>query len=407
MAYQLLTACKIFDAQTIGAWCAMVLGQDPLPASQRCEGLPPAIDPVFRRALAKSSSDRYHSCGEFVSDLEDVLLRQNTPSIANGANAGTEARPRSAAVPAAPEETIRTASEERARWPLRTVAICVVGGLTLTACGIAVKYLIDWKLSPPVTNQPKKPPKEPSDPSKERSVPVIADFSASRVALKSGESLELRWDVRDAADVSIDGVGSALPIQGTRIVHPDASKTYVLKASGGGGSIQRSIAVSVTLEPLIHSFSASRQAIQSGQPTLLQWNVTGATRISLEGIGELGLEQTNRPVCPTTSKTYVLSAIGPGGTVHKSVDVAVTIPLGQNVKLSQFVADPATIVRGQVSVLRWAVENASAVWIEPDIGQVEACGVLKVQPQVTTQYRLAYQNDRGTMRSKPVVVKVE
>jgi hypothetical protein len=245
---------------------------------------------------------------------------------------------------------------------MRIAAVCLAC-IVLAASGVAVKYLIGRKAKPPVTpdslggesgnNSFKDPPKGTSDSGNGSTEPEVVDSSAPRTPVKP-------------------------------VIHPP-----------------------VIHAPAIHSFIASQPQITSGQPTLLQWNVSGATVVSIEGIGQLVAGQTSRPVCPTAPKTYILTATGPGGTVHKSVDVSVTIPPGQNVKLDQFDADPKTIGRGQVSVLRWNVENASSVWIEPDIGQVEACGVLKVQPLTTTQYRLAYQNDRGTMRSKPVVITVE
>ena len=92
--------------------------------------------------------------------------------------------------------------------------------------------------------------------------------------------------------------------------------------------------------------------------------------------------------------------------MNRSVNVDVRILPSENVKLSQFGADPVSINSGETSVLRWQVVNASRFWIEPALGDVEACGVLKVQPKETTKYQLSYQNDRGTLRSKPVIVTV-
>ena len=422
MAYQLLTGCKVFDAQTIGAWCAMVLGRAPQPPSTRFQELPPAVDPVFRRALAKSPAERYPSCDEFASDLERVLLQGNVQSVTHVPAPRADAKPKLVAAPSAtavmsnvpvtavpaPPEEISHRMQQQPRRPVRIAAFCVAGCIVLAAGGITVMHLIERKpkLETSATSNLEEPKKKPSDPGTEWPAPVVADFSASRYTVKSGESLELRWDVREATNVSIDGVGSDLPIQGKRTIRPDASTTYLLRALGRGGTVERPLAIRLLRGPVIQSFIASRPAIQSGQATLLQWNISGATAVFLEGTGQLAPGQTDRPVCPTTSKTYVLKATGPGGTAEKSVDVSVTIQPGQTVQLREFRADPSTIGRGQFSVLRWKVENASSIWIEPDIGLVEACGVLKVQPQSTTRYRLTYQNDRGTM-TKPATVTVE
>ena len=420
MAYQLLTGCKIFDAQTIGAWCAMVLGQAPLAPSKRFQGLPPEVDRVFSRALAKGPAERYSSCGEFASDLERVLTLRNVRNAHEVPTPTASAEPKPIAAPSAtsvmsgipltalPAEHIRNTAEA---WPHRSikfVALAVTGCIALAAGSFLITHLMERKprTEQAATSHPDNTKKEMPNRGTEWSPPAVVDFSASRYTVKSGESVELRWDVREAITISIDGVGNDLPIRGTQSIRPDASRTYLLKASGPGGAVEHPLTINVLREPMIHSFTASCPAIHSGEATLLQWNVSGATAVFLEGTGQLSRGQTDRPVCPTASKTYVLKATGPGGTAEKSAVVSVSIQAGQTVQLKEFRADPATIDRGQFSVLRWKVENASSVWIEPDIGQVEACGVRKVQPQSTTRYLLKYQNDRGTM-SKPTVVTVE
>jgi hypothetical protein len=67
------------------------------------------------------------------------------------------------------------------------------------------------------------------------------------------------------------------------------------------------------------------------------------------------------------------------------------------VTLRGFRADPDAISPGQATVLRWQVDNASAVYLE-GIGPVEACGSLTVRPNATGQYQLIYQNDLGTKK---------
>lgn len=80
--------------------------------------------------------------------------------------------------------------------------------------------------------------------------------------------------------------------------------------------------------------------------------------------------------------------------------------LYRNVKLNEFHADPPTIAAGEWTVLRWQVDNASSVWIAPEVGTVDACGTLRVRPRTTADYQLSYQNDRGTLRSKPIRLTV-
>jgi len=357
-------------------------------------------------------------------DERNTNLRNERTSIVQGAEKANRQRSRRQISDTARSRITRTLppGQESANAPaarpgpqVKALAICfiVFVTITITGVGIAVKYAAEPKPAPPHEVKLSSPTGEdgPRPPERE-TVPVIDEFSVSRSTHRSGESVVLEWRVHDATGVSINGVGSDLPTQGNRTIYPDTTKIYRLKATGPGGTVDRPLTVNVTkpslpLLPVIESFSASNLAVKSGQTTLLQWNVRGATEISIGGVGQVLPDQTSRPVCPTVSRAYELTASGAGGTVHRSVNISVTIPPGENVRLNQFGADPTTITRGQTSVLRWQVENASSVWIDPEIGQVEACGVLRVQPQTTTKYQLSYQNDRGTMRSKPVIITVE
>lgn len=433
MGYQLLTGYKIFDANTFGAWCAMIIGQEPLAASKRFEGLPVGVDPVLSRAMSKVPSFRYHTCCEFATDLEHALTRHGAqvgagpvPPVVQAplvppadslppairANAIVSSSPPTPNLPDL-QQAINTPSvvvpERHGRS--RVLAICFAAVAVLVVAGTSAIYFIERHSSHPIRSKTYSPmPAEVPQPVQSPPAPVIEEFASSALELRTGESAVLRWAVQNATEISISGIGQDLPPHGTRIVKPDASVTYTLRISGRGGSVERNLTVTVTRlpdPPVIKSFNSSRVDLQSGQATVLQWEVSGATNISIEGIGHISPGQTSRPVCPTASKRYVIVAIGPGGTVHKSVNVSVSIPPGVNVKLNQFAADPATIARGQSSVLRWAVQNASMVRIDPGIGQVDACGVLTVRPQITTKYELTYQNDRGTLRSRPVIITVQ
>ena len=73
VAYQLLTGCRVFDADTLGTLCYMILMSDPPLASERNPDLGGPVDEVLMRALAKKAGRRYPSCMEFVHALETAL----------------------------------------------------------------------------------------------------------------------------------------------------------------------------------------------------------------------------------------------------------------------------------------------------------------------------------------------
>ena len=79
VAYQLLTGCRVFDAEDLGTLISMALLQGPPPASGRNPRVPQTVDDVLSKALSKKSADRYNSCTEFVTELEARLLAAGEP----------------------------------------------------------------------------------------------------------------------------------------------------------------------------------------------------------------------------------------------------------------------------------------------------------------------------------------
>jgi serine/threonine-protein kinase len=70
VAYYLLTASHVFEAETVVEVCSHHLHTKPEPPSARVEGVPRDLEQVVLRCLEKSPDDRYASARE----LEDALL---------------------------------------------------------------------------------------------------------------------------------------------------------------------------------------------------------------------------------------------------------------------------------------------------------------------------------------------
>jgi peptidoglycan-associated lipoprotein len=78
------------------------------------------------------------------------------------------------------------------------------------------------------------------------------------------------------------------------------------------------------------SLSANPNTVDPGQPTTLTWQTTGATDVTIEGIGPVDQSGT-RQVTPTDSITYHLIAKGPGGSQDATARVTVnTAPVQQS-----------------------------------------------------------------------------
>ena len=74
VAYELLSGERPFDRESPTAEAAAHVNA-PVPSiTERCENLPPELDRVFQRALAKDPRQRYGSAREFVAELRDALF---------------------------------------------------------------------------------------------------------------------------------------------------------------------------------------------------------------------------------------------------------------------------------------------------------------------------------------------
>ncbi len=78
-----------------------IVGQAPTPATSLVPGLPPAVDAVFERVLAKKPEGRYESCGAFAAALRQALLPGRAAGPVDAATV-VEAQPVLAAPAAAP-----------------------------------------------------------------------------------------------------------------------------------------------------------------------------------------------------------------------------------------------------------------------------------------------------------------
>jgi hypothetical protein len=85
--------------------------------------------------------------------------------------------------------------------------------------------------------------------------PVIHDFTALPRTLLTGESTRLNWTTSDADACYIEPDIGHVPVNGSLVVTPEATRTYTLTASGPGGTT--ALTVSVTVDPAAQSFTSN------------------------------------------------------------------------------------------------------------------------------------------------------
>ncbi len=122
-------------------------------------------------------------------------------------------------------------------------AICLAVSLAMFAAGCKKK------VPPPPPPPPPAPAPAPAPPPP-AVAPTVAQFSAEPTSIQRGQSATLRWQVSgDVSSVSINqGVGT-VQNTGSRSVSPSDSTTYVLSATGPGGTTTASATVNVSSPP--------------------------------------------------------------------------------------------------------------------------------------------------------------
>lgn len=223
--------------------------------------------------------------------------------------------------------------------------------------------------------------------------PILDYFRVVPSIVRPGDCAELEWGKVDNAtsatiEPGIGGVGTPGSIQ----VCPEETTTYVLTARNeqAGSIAQTTLIVSSESAPapVIAFFTANPAQIEAGECTTLSWGkVDYATSVTIDQ--EIGGVATpgSKEVCLASTTTYVMTALGPGGTTETEVTIAVSP--GQLADLPDLVAEsilfePNPCYRlqkckvrikvrndGTLSagpfVLRWAPEGKEAVPVEWDV----------------------------------------
>jgi tRNA A-37 threonylcarbamoyl transferase component Bud32 len=74
--YQLVTGKRAFDGGTLPAILMRVMKDDPIAPSQAVPGLPPALDVLLGKALAKDKDQRYQTGHQMAEDIRDILAER-------------------------------------------------------------------------------------------------------------------------------------------------------------------------------------------------------------------------------------------------------------------------------------------------------------------------------------------
>jgi eukaryotic-like serine/threonine-protein kinase len=201
--YEMLTGRVPFEGDTAVAIALKQVAELPLPPRQLVPSVPPALEDVVLRALAKDPSHRFPDADAFIAALEQARATVGPDGAAVAAGPATSAFAPVAEVPVLVEDPER----RRSRWPW------VVAGVVLAALAVAlVLFLTD---------------------AEEREVPRVVGANsavAARVLRDAGFTADV---TRVRSDRPEDRVIGQDPAPGTEL---EEGSTVALTVSAGPGT---------------------------------------------------------------------------------------------------------------------------------------------------------------------------
>jgi hypothetical protein len=179
-----------------------------------------------------------------------------------------------------------------------------------------------------------------------------------------------------------------------------------LTATGSNGNVTATATVTVGAGPTttaqIIRFEANPVSIKPGDQSTLSWTTSGATQVSISGVGAV-TPNGSTTVSPQTTTTYTLSATGSDGKTV-TAPVTITVASGTVPQVVVFVATPQNIDAGSSTKLCWQVTGATNISIQPGVGDnLNANDCATVAPTATTTYTLTATNATGQIQANATV----
>ena len=152
---------------------------------------------------------------------------------------------------------------------------------------------------------------------------TIQSFTAEPLQIRIGEKTTLVWNVLNATEVEVSGIGAVDPRSGSVTVSPTETTTYTLTARNARREVSQTVEVMVDSQISILRFTAEPDHILVGTEATLVWDVLNATEVEISGIGAVDPRGGSVTVSPTETTTYTLTARNPMREASQTVEVTV------------------------------------------------------------------------------------
>lgn len=182
-------------------------------------------------------------------------------------------------------------------------------------------------------------------------LPPTVSIAADKQTIMEGDDVTLSWTSTNADTVNIDPYWGDVGTSGSLVDNPWDTTTYIITATGPGGTATASVTVTVIYPPTV-TIDANPSTIYPGQSSTLTWTSSDADQVSIDnGIGNVE-PNDSLVVTPTQTTTYTITATGPGGTATASVTVTVNSIINITIESptnGATINRPDILVRGRMS----------------------------------------------------------
>lgn len=177
------------------------------------------------------------------------------------------------------------------------------------------------------TDTPTSPGTVPPPPAPSPTPSPTLTLTAAPTSINSGSSATLSWSTTNAASCAASGAwNGSKATSGTATLMPTQDSTYTLDCTGDGGSISRSVTITVTAvgNPTV-SLSASPSNIAPSQSATLTWSSSNVDSCTASG-GWSGAKSTSgsQSVTPAATASFTLTCSGVGGSANATASITVT-----------------------------------------------------------------------------------
>ncbi|MBN1627070.1 MAG: PASTA domain-containing protein, partial [Deltaproteobacteria bacterium] len=222
---------------------------------------------------------------------------------------------------------------------------------------------------------------------------LAVNVNADPDIIEKGGSTVISWTSVLADSCVIEPDIGTVSANGSIVVSPEETTTYVVMASGTDGIVSESVTVTV-VDPEVLPYaeiSASPLTIGYTDSTTITWNATNA--ISCTTAPDIGSVSNSGSiiVSPAEDTNYTITANNSGGSTTASVTVNVVC---YNPIVNVYI-EPDTLELGESAVITWTSQYTDYCEIQPDVGQVYASGTVSVLPEDSIIYMLTATGQCG------------